>query len=71
MLLGYNRTIIKKDAILLAEYNGDPILAVWDYYNGRSLVFTSDCAPHWGGNFINWEYYTRFWIQAIKWVAKC
>jgi uncharacterized membrane protein len=71
MLLGYNRTIIKKDAILLAEYNGDPILAVWDYYNGRSLAFTSDCAPHWGGNFINWEYYTRFWIQAIKWVAKC
>ncbi|MFH7835314.1 MAG: glutamine amidotransferase [Candidatus Aenigmatarchaeota archaeon] len=70
MLLGYNKTKIKKGATLLAEYNGDPILAAWDYYDGRSLAFTSDCAPHWGGNFIDWEYYTQFWIQAVKWIAK-
>ena len=70
LLLGYNKVILKENAKLLAKYNNDPIIAVWEYGKGRTMVFTSDCAPHWAGSFINWKYYSRFWIQAVKWLAK-
>ncbi len=70
LLLGYNKVILKKGAKLLAKYKNDPIIAVWEIGRGRSMVFTSDCAPHWAGSFIKWEYYPKFWIQAVKWLAK-
>jgi len=53
LLLGYNKVKLKRRAKLLAEYNGDPIIAIQDVGGERSIVFTSDCAPHWAGSFIN------------------
>ncbi|RLE52652.1 MAG: cytoplasmic protein [Candidatus Methanomethylicota archaeon] len=70
LLLGYNKLKLKSKAELLAEYNGDPIIAVWKYGSGRSMIFASDCAPRWVGSFIKWSYYSKFWIQAVKWLAK-
>ncbi|MEM0078711.1 MAG: glutamine amidotransferase [Nitrososphaerota archaeon] len=70
-LLGYNKTILKKNATMLAEFNGDPILAVWETGKGRTAAFTSDCAPHWGTyEFLNWKYYDVLWERIINWLAK-
>ncbi|MEM2915128.1 MAG: glutamine amidotransferase [Candidatus Bathyarchaeia archaeon] len=68
-LLGYNKLTLKNGASLLAEYKGDPVIAVWEYGKGRSMVFASDPAPHWVGNFKDWKYYSKFWVQAVKWLA--
>ncbi|MEN2974161.1 MAG: glutamine amidotransferase [Candidatus Caldarchaeales archaeon] len=71
MLLGYNKTILKKNATMIAEYNNDSILAVWEIGKGRTAAFTSDCAPHWGTyEFLNWEYYDILWERIINWLAK-
>jgi len=69
--LGYNKTKLKKNAKLLATIGDeDPFIAVWDFEKGRAMAFTSDPCPHWGINFVNWDYYPKFWLQAMKWLAK-
>jgi len=69
--LGYNRVgKVKYGATLLAKINDDPLIAVWDCKKGRVMAFTSDPAPHWGAMFTKWEHYPRFWVNAIKWLAK-
>jgi uncharacterized membrane protein len=68
--LGYNKLELKEDAKLLAEYNGDPIISVAEFGEGRTMAFASDCAPHWGSpEFCEWEYYSVFWQQAVRWLA--
>ena len=70
-LLGYNRTEAKQGATLLLQHNNDPIAAVWEYGSGRTGVFTSDCAPHWGTpEFLAWPHYTTFFSQMVRWLAK-
>lgn len=46
-LLGYNRVIAKKDAEVILHYQDDPILAIGRYGEGKTVAWTSDCAPHW------------------------
>ena len=46
-VLGYNKTIAKPEADVVATVEGDPFIAFADYGKGRSGVFTSDFAPHW------------------------
>lgn len=69
--LGYNRTIIKSDsADLLAMIGEDPFIAVTAYGNGRSAVFASDCAPHWGPReFMTWKHYNRLWCNLMDWLT--
>ena len=68
--LGYNRTLKKEEGDLLAAIAGDPFIAVGTYGEGRSAAFTSDCAPHWGpGEFMDWEYYNRFWCNLAAWLT--
>jgi len=70
--LGYNKTRVKKEAHLLATIGDeeDPFIAVWDYEKGRVMAFTSDPCPHWGINFVKWEHYSKFWLQAVMWLSK-
>ena len=68
-LCGYNQLTLKDGAVLLAEYHGDPFIASWEFKKGRTAVFASDFAPHWAGNFKDWEYYPQFWGQMIAWLA--
>lgn len=70
LFLGYNRVKLKEGAELLAEINGDPFIAVWEFGDGRSMALTSDPAPHWGTAFVKWEHYPRFWHQTLKWLAR-
>jgi uncharacterized membrane protein len=67
---GYNQVEIKPDAKLLAEYNGDPIIVVGSYGQGRTMILASDCAPHWGRGFVDWPGSKAFSIELVKWLAK-
>ncbi|PJJ65215.1 glutamine amidotransferase [Compostimonas suwonensis] len=69
-LLGYNRTKPREGAILLAEVNGDPLIAVREYGRGRTGVFTSDMSPHWAPPpFMEWAGYAPLWRGLSTWVA--
>jgi uncharacterized membrane protein len=70
-LLGYNKVFLKEGAELLATVGGkDVLIAVQKFGEGRSFVFASDPAPHWGINFMKWKYYETFWKQVIKWLGE-
>ncbi len=69
--LGYNRVKSKATGEVLATVQGDVFIATSQYGDGRAAVFTSDCAPHWGPpEFLEWDGYTRFWVQMTRWLAK-
>ncbi|NMB00050.1 MAG: cytoplasmic protein [Firmicutes bacterium] len=68
--LGYNQLKEKPGSTVIARRGEDVFIAAGEYGTGRSLVFASDCGPHWGPpEFVNWEYYGLFWAQAVRWVA--
>ncbi len=67
--LGFNETELKPGATMVAEHQGHPIVAVWEYGKGRSMAFTPDPQPHWSGDFHLWDRYGRFWRQAIDWLT--
>ena len=69
-LCGYNRVSLKPNATVVASYQGDPLIACWEFQAGRSAVFTSDFAPHWAGSFVHWPHYGTFWSQLLHWLAK-
>lgn len=71
-LLGYQETMLKPGASLIAETeNGDPLIAAWDYEKGRAMVWTTDVGPHWCPTaFARWEGYGRLWRNAIHYLAK-
>jgi uncharacterized membrane protein len=70
VLLGYNRVEHKPDATVLARVDGDPLLVVGSYGDGKTLVWTSDIAPHWCPEpFTSWEGYAKLWNQALDWLA--
>lgn len=69
-LLGYNQVKPKEHADVLIARGADPLLATATFGKGRTLVFTSDCAPHWAPpDFVNWRHYPRFWTQVVGWLA--
>lgn len=69
-LLGYNRLKVKSGATTVATVGPDPLIAAWDYGQGRSVAFASDCGPHWAPpQFIEWEGYGQLWNQLIAWVV--
>ena len=70
LLLGYNRVRSKSEAVVLADYAGDPQIVVADIGAGRSMAFASDVAPHWGGSFVHWPDYATFWTRAVRWLAR-
>lgn len=69
--LGYNRVTVKAGASQLLRVGQDPLLAVWEYGQGRSAAFTSDCAPHWGPPaFLQWPGYTQLWNNLLRWLTR-
>lgn len=71
VLLGYNRTVPAPDrGVVLATVNGDPLIACGEFGRGRSVAFTSDCAPHWGSQaFIDWHGYPTLWKNVADWLT--
>lgn len=69
--LGYNRAMLRSDAILLASIGADPFIAVRSVGRGRTAIFASDCGPHWGPPaFLAWPGYGRLWTNLVGWLAK-
>ena len=69
-LLGYNKTELRDDALLLAEIDGDPLIAVREVGRGRTAVFTSDMSAHWApAAFTDWEGYPLLWDALLGWTA--
>ncbi len=70
-LLGYNRTVAKPGAAVLATAGEDPLVAVWETGEGRSAVFTSDCSPHWAPPAFcdEWAGYARLFSGLADWLA--
>jgi uncharacterized membrane protein len=69
LFVGYNKVHLKEDAELVAAYDGDPLIATRRVGKGRSIVFTSDVGPHWGGSFLSWSGYDEFWQRMVRWAA--
>lgn len=69
--LGYNKTVAIEGGEVLATIGDDPFIAVGDFGKGRSAVFTSDCAPHWGSpEFVSWEFYDQLWKGILDYLTK-
>lgn len=70
-VLGYNKTIAKSEAEVLATVGENPFIAVAQYGEGRSAVFTTDCAPHWAPEeFCEWSEYTNIWKGLVGWLTE-
>lgn len=71
--LGYNRTTFRTmpECSLLAKVDDDPFIAVREYEKGRTAIFASDAAPHWGPmEFLKWAGYKPFWRQFFGWLCQ-
>jgi uncharacterized membrane protein len=45
-------------------------VACGEHGAGRSAVFTSDCAPHWGPpEFLAWPSYPVLWANLTSWLS--
>ena len=68
--LGYNKLKEKEGCDVLAVIGEDVFIAVGEFSKGRSAVFASDCAPHWGTQeFVDWKYYSTLWGNLIDWIS--
>lgn len=70
-VLGYNKTLPKPQAEVLATVGGDPFIAAADFGRGRSAVLTTDCAPHWAPpEFCRWEYYNALFRNFLDYLTE-
>ncbi len=70
-LLGYQRLTPRDDALVLALAESDPLVAVRQVGEGRTLAFASDISPHWAPReFMAWPGYATFFAQAVSWLAE-
>ena len=68
--LGYNRTVLRPEGRLLAAAGDDPFVAVREVGKGRTAMFASDAAPHWGPvEFLEWKNYPLFWSRFFGWLC--
>ena len=72
-LLGYNEVEMHPEGKLLATIDGTshPLLAVREYQQGRSLVWTSDMSAHWlPEEFAKWPGYRQLWVNCLDWLTE-
>ena len=69
-VLGYNASELKEGAEFVATICGDPFIAVMAAGEGRTAVFSTDCAPHWAPpEFCNWEKYDLLFANIIDYLT--
>lgn len=70
-LLGYVVTSTKDaSTVPLLTNEGDPLVAHWRYGLGKSVAFTSDATSRWAVNWLGWDGFDRFWVQAVRWATR-
>lgn len=69
-LLGYNRAQPRDGADVIAVVDGDPLIAGAPFGQGRGVIFSSDCGPHWAPqDFVEWHGYGTIWANMANWAA--
>ncbi len=69
--LGYNKTKPIAEGEVLMNIGEDPFIAVRKVGKGKTAVFTSDCAPHWGSpEFVAWENYDKLWGNLFSYLTE-
>lgn len=69
-LLGFNRVTPKAGGTVIATVDTDPLVVAGHYGKGRTVAFTSDCAPHWApASFVEWPGYAVLWQQLAAWAS--
>ena len=69
-IFGYNRTRAKENAMILLQWENDPLIAAWCYGEGRTLAYTTDINKHWvNDNVLNWDYYPVLWKRLFDWLC--
>jgi hypothetical protein len=56
--------------VLLASDKTDPVLVVWRYGLGRTAAFTSDLRGRWGQAWVEWEDFSKFAGQLVRWTQR-
>ncbi|MFN8535270.1 MAG: VWA domain-containing protein [Dehalococcoidia bacterium] len=51
---------------ILVSPSGDPLLAHWQYGNGRTVAWTSGMQDDWAGEFAAWAGRSQFWGQVAR-----
>ena len=70
-LRGYALAYPKPAAeVLLVSDKADPVLAVWRYGLGRAAAFTADLRGRWGKAWVQWEEFSKFASQLVRWVQR-
>jgi uncharacterized membrane protein len=71
-ILGYNIVRERAGCPVVARWSptGDPMVAVGQFGKGKTLAYMSDPAPHWGCNFVYWDGYAQFWLNACRWLLE-
>lgn len=71
VFLGYNKLLPKEGSEIIVKIGEDPFIACGEYGKGKSIIFASDCAPHWGPKeFTDWKYYSKLWTNMLEWATK-
>jgi uncharacterized membrane protein len=71
-ILGYNKLDAKPDSTVLVTFEGDPIITLGQYGEGRTLAYATDCTPHWApAPMHTWEHYPKLWDNLVRWLAGC
>ncbi len=52
--------------VILQSDKKDPVLATWQYGLGRSVAFTSDATGRWARDWVGWDGFPTFWVQAVR-----
>lgn len=69
--LGYNILKEKANSNVIAKCGNHVFMASCEYGEGRSFVFASDIAPHWGSpEFVEWESYDKLFGNMLNWLSK-
>ncbi len=55
---------------VLVTHKNDPLLAHWRYGLGKSVAFTSDAKARWAQQWLNWDGYSKFWSQLVRWALR-
>lgn len=66
---GYVETEAKNGAntelVAYGEGKAEPLLASWQYGQGRAVAFTSDANGRWSDYWIRWPRFAQFWTEII------
>lgn len=69
-IYGYNKLIPKENAEIIVEVNGDPMIILGTYGNGKVCAYATDCSPHWSPiEFCTWEGYAPLWNNIVNWLS--